>query len=47
MCGNELIELTRDAHPRLPAHELRVYACRACGAQEQLNAPVPRQKGMP
>ena len=46
-CGGQLIETGRENHPRLPAHELRAYACHACGAQEQLNAPLPLQKGTP
>ena len=46
-CGGPLIEMARENHPRLPAHEIRAYACRLCGAQEKLNAPVPIQKGMP
>jgi len=47
VCGGALIETAREKHPRLPAHEIRAYACYGCGAQAQMSAPTPFQPGAP
>jgi DNA-directed RNA polymerase subunit RPC12/RpoP len=47
VCGHPLVELAREKHPRLPAHEIRLYACGTCGARESLSAPMPSRKDAP